>query len=210
MTNKECKICYSSEDKMISPCLCSGSLKYIHSKCLEKYRKCKINLDRCEICKFKYTVETNKFLPIYNFILKYFMIFYLLCFAIFCYFINSIDCKIYRYFLFIAFYIDTSFIFLHNNRKLFSASIVLLSFIFNYFKEYTANYLIKHAIHICLLYEFKQNFIGIHNLFKLSFVELWKYINSKNKIKSISKRTRIRWRKKMKKLRQKQVGKLKQ
>ena len=69
--DKQCRICFSnSEDfsPLISPCLCTGSSKYIHLLCLQKWLQSKIKLEyknvnenlisayiyhpaQCEICK---------------------------------------------------------------------------------------------------------------------------------------------------------------
>ena len=42
MYTKECRICYENEKenkkKLISPCACNGTSKYIHHLCLEKWR----------------------------------------------------------------------------------------------------------------------------------------------------------------------------
>ena len=63
-----CRICYSEEDlnenPLISPCKCSGSMKYIHYNCLKNWLKSKIEFDntdliitysinkiQCELCK---------------------------------------------------------------------------------------------------------------------------------------------------------------
>ena len=37
---KECRICLQSDDQddMIAPCLCSGSSKYVHRSCLDRWR----------------------------------------------------------------------------------------------------------------------------------------------------------------------------
>jgi hypothetical protein len=49
IANKECRICHeiSDEDKMISPCECSGSIKYVHEECIQKW----INIKRSKICE---------------------------------------------------------------------------------------------------------------------------------------------------------------
>lgn len=74
--NKCCKICMSSEyqpeNPMISPCACSGSMKYIHYKCLETWMKNNIEqkisetlwtftckMTKCEICKQKFNSTFN-------------------------------------------------------------------------------------------------------------------------------------------------------
>ena len=40
---KECRICFenneSQDNLFISPCLCDGTSKYVHSKCLEQWIK---------------------------------------------------------------------------------------------------------------------------------------------------------------------------
>ena len=42
MTNKSCRICQnnsnSKENPLLSPCICKGSMKYIHRDCLNKWR----------------------------------------------------------------------------------------------------------------------------------------------------------------------------
>ena len=71
----ECRICYNtSKDTLLAPCLCSGSIKYIHQSCLsqwvrEKYPKefsqllknQKINQNKisCELCKHEYKTSTK-------------------------------------------------------------------------------------------------------------------------------------------------------
>ena len=73
--NKVCRICYgddtSTENPLISPCICKGSMKYIHYKCLKNWLNSKIeseieqNSDNetiiyntkelsCELCKAKF------------------------------------------------------------------------------------------------------------------------------------------------------------
>lgn len=63
-----CRICLSEsndfENPLFSPCLCSGSLKFIHFKCLQTWVQSRLHLDRkngiisiewtaftCELCK---------------------------------------------------------------------------------------------------------------------------------------------------------------
>lgn len=59
----ECRICYdnSSNEKLISPCKCTGSMKYIHKSCLDKcilYNKSNV----CGICNETYQISNNKLL----------------------------------------------------------------------------------------------------------------------------------------------------
>mmetsp|Transcript_4924 Transcript_4924/g.7418 ORF Transcript_4924/g.7418 Transcript_4924/m.7418 type:complete len:105 (+) Transcript_4924:57-371(+) len=65
----ECRLCLSEGGEMIAPCKCTGSIKYVHYKCLQRWLQEK-NRQRfrqvlsnsnskgtglfCEICKFEY------------------------------------------------------------------------------------------------------------------------------------------------------------
>ena len=33
----KCRVCFESHGKIISPCLCRGSVKYIHEECMNKW-----------------------------------------------------------------------------------------------------------------------------------------------------------------------------
>ena len=61
--NKEdvasCRICYgTAEDgRLIKPCKCSGSVRYIHVSCLDKWRMTSANQNnavRCDMCHYEY------------------------------------------------------------------------------------------------------------------------------------------------------------
>jgi hypothetical protein len=84
---KKCRICFENKSQnlpLISPCLCEGSIKYVHQNCLKKWlikSNIKPELAKCEICKCKYEIrfyKDNKFDK--NGFQKF--IFYLLCFFI--------------------------------------------------------------------------------------------------------------------------------
>ncbi|KAL5963423.1 E3 ubiquitin-protein ligase MARCHF2 [Taenia solium] len=50
-----CRICHDSDSnskgRLIAPCLCDGSLKYVHEKCIQSWiSSCK--LESCEFCHF--------------------------------------------------------------------------------------------------------------------------------------------------------------
>lgn len=62
----QCRICFDSDGELISPCNCSGTLKYIHTECLQKWRKTlpinvfNNNRDiQCEICHKYYEFEDS-------------------------------------------------------------------------------------------------------------------------------------------------------
>ena len=60
---KQCRICLEENediDDLISPCKCDGTQKYVHSKCLEKWRDenlDKENYKRCQECLSDYRIE---------------------------------------------------------------------------------------------------------------------------------------------------------
>ncbi|KAI3864722.1 hypothetical protein MKW92_049348 [Papaver armeniacum] len=56
---KICKICHSpgdSQNPLQYPCACSGSMKFVHSKCLLRWMAQRISLE-CEVCKHRYSVH---------------------------------------------------------------------------------------------------------------------------------------------------------
>lgn len=81
---RECRYCLSDDriEKLIDPCNCEGTMKYVHQECLEDWiknghrqvyettniQKLKIYLTMCEICKYqmKYTksYKNNLFLSV--------------------------------------------------------------------------------------------------------------------------------------------------
>ena len=61
----ECRICLEEDDiqNMITPCLCKGSRKYVHRKCLNEWRICSNDEDsknKCTICNFEYIIKDQK------------------------------------------------------------------------------------------------------------------------------------------------------
>lgn len=60
--SKQCRICFQGDnaDDMISPCLCSGTMAYVHRKCLNDWRLKNIhntNFKNCYACIFEYVIE---------------------------------------------------------------------------------------------------------------------------------------------------------
>ena len=60
-----CRICFESgqKDKIIIPCQCEGSIKYVHKKCIERWiLSLNIPIDdaKCEICKSKFKIKRIK------------------------------------------------------------------------------------------------------------------------------------------------------
>jgi len=62
-----CRICYDEENtekgKLINPCLCTGSMKYIHQSCLKMWIENNLLKDKltahCEICKINYQMNID-------------------------------------------------------------------------------------------------------------------------------------------------------
>ena len=59
MEERECRICFENDnpEDLISPCLCDGTSKWVHRKCLNEWRE--TNIDKpantnCMECKYKY------------------------------------------------------------------------------------------------------------------------------------------------------------
>ncbi|KAI8874885.1 hypothetical protein K501DRAFT_203770 [Backusella circina FSU 941] len=61
-----CKICLEKDfnSNLISPCLCKGSIKYIHPHCLADWRKIIIaadgQADQCQLCKQPLTIKQRR------------------------------------------------------------------------------------------------------------------------------------------------------
>jgi len=57
-----CRICHggAEDGKLFSPCKCSGSIKFVHMECLNKWREQSCNPQSfliCDSCKFKYRLQ---------------------------------------------------------------------------------------------------------------------------------------------------------
>ena len=55
----QCRICLENDKRksLIAPCLCKGSIKYVHNECLNKWRyQNKNNLSQCDMCKFRFII----------------------------------------------------------------------------------------------------------------------------------------------------------
>jgi hypothetical protein len=62
MEDPTCRICLESNGPLFSPCLCNGTMKYVHEDCLETWHKKSINVlshTRCEQCKYTYRFKSN-------------------------------------------------------------------------------------------------------------------------------------------------------
>ena len=55
-TNSSCRICLAQDEpsKLITPCHCDGSLKWVHRECLAKWMETRSS-DYCSICKRRYS-----------------------------------------------------------------------------------------------------------------------------------------------------------
>ncbi|KAG6332507.1 hypothetical protein ID866_6584, partial [Astraeus odoratus] len=66
---KTCRICLDGEDptlgRLIKPCLCTGSISYVHVKCLQRWRTQSTGdsaFYRCPQCRFHYRFARTKVL----------------------------------------------------------------------------------------------------------------------------------------------------
>lgn len=56
-----CRICHceaDAENPLLSPCYCSGSLKYVHQSCLRQWLAAS-DTRSCELCKFNFILHTK-------------------------------------------------------------------------------------------------------------------------------------------------------
>ncbi|RNA40257.1 E3 ubiquitin- ligase MARCH1 [Brachionus plicatilis] len=56
-----CRICHceeTSEEYLISPCYCTGTLRYVHQSCLQQWLKSN-GTKSCELCKFDFIMQTK-------------------------------------------------------------------------------------------------------------------------------------------------------
>lgn len=59
--NDICRICHCEADianPLLSPCYCSGSLKYVHQSCLQQWLTAS-ETRSCELCKFNFILHTK-------------------------------------------------------------------------------------------------------------------------------------------------------
>jgi len=67
-----CKICFETtntiDNKLIHPCKCKGSIKFVHEKCILKWFQQSDNAKKtCEICKYEYVLKKVHYDEIYFF-----------------------------------------------------------------------------------------------------------------------------------------------
>ena len=76
----ECRFCLESgsltskTNPLLSPCVCRGSVKYVHKECLAKWRVTTLRPDQdliCPLCKTVYNITVlrlfvKELIPIYN------------------------------------------------------------------------------------------------------------------------------------------------
>jgi len=56
-----CRICHceeTSEEHLLAPCYCTGTLRYVHQSCLQQWLKSNGN-KTCELCKFEFIMNTK-------------------------------------------------------------------------------------------------------------------------------------------------------
>jgi E3 ubiquitin-protein ligase MARCH1/8 len=56
-----CRICHcesTNEEPLISPCLCLGTMQYLHQSCLQRWIK-SAGVKSCELCKFDFIMHSE-------------------------------------------------------------------------------------------------------------------------------------------------------
>jgi len=68
----ECRICFERDSGLVSPCSCSGSMKYVHQTCLERTRTSGLTtFYQCQICLDEFTLTYQSlFGKVFSFILE--------------------------------------------------------------------------------------------------------------------------------------------
>eukprot|EP00746_Dinoflagellata_sp_MGD_P044005 gnl/MRDRNA2_/MRDRNA2_207357_c0_seq1.p1 gnl/MRDRNA2_/MRDRNA2_207357_c0~~gnl/MRDRNA2_/MRDRNA2_207357_c0_seq1.p1 ORF type:complete len:184 (+),score=35.52 gnl/MRDRNA2_/MRDRNA2_207357_c0_seq1:73-624(+) len=56
---KLCRFCFEEEGSMVAPCACTGSIKWVHPKCLQlwqrtAYSERRAHVEVCSVCKGRY------------------------------------------------------------------------------------------------------------------------------------------------------------
>ena len=56
-----CRICLEveSEERLVAPCECKGSQKFVHKDCLKKWVQFRAKQPECEVCKYVYHVRLS-------------------------------------------------------------------------------------------------------------------------------------------------------
>lgn len=159
----ECRICYddTNQETLISPCLCRGTRKWVHRKCLDKWRLTSNNPQakyKCLDCKFNYIFNKNFFYDKFENILKLisnnnfnFLLLYQMFIIFTIWFIS---------FIYTDIFLQTNFIISYIFCSLFGFILSIISFI-----------LIKNKTHyyFCLSFDFKD-IILLSTLLFLSFL----------------------------------------
>lgn len=67
---RQCRLCYTTgdiaENRLFSPCLCSGTQRYIHEQCLDEWRQAahaQSNYFECPVCNYHYRLQR---IPLYH------------------------------------------------------------------------------------------------------------------------------------------------
>jgi hypothetical protein len=56
-----CRICHcegTNDEPLISPCLCLGTMQYLHQSCLQRWIK-SAGVKSCELCKFEFIMHSE-------------------------------------------------------------------------------------------------------------------------------------------------------
>lgn len=146
----ECRICYEKKNqffnKLISPCNCKGSMKYIHQYCLYKYFPNKY----CNICKCKFKTNIYLFFDLgLTFLMELFIINFVYFFISF--YFNIIRISIISLIIF-----ENIFIYIQINKELILSKnyILILSYAYYFSKSIISIFFIVYSSDIICYYIF--------------------------------------------------------
>ena len=74
LQRRECRVCFEtekeSEESLLSPCRCKGSIGYVHLTCLELSLE-RTRLAMCELCHHTYSISRERKLTLFSGLLYY-------------------------------------------------------------------------------------------------------------------------------------------
>ena len=177
--DKTCRYCLEGQtydNELITPCLCRGTQKYIHLKCLQKWRT--VNKDNpekrdfCEICKYHYAIKKNIDVLKYklpNDLAGWFIYYFLIFFCTFIYALIDFNCD------FFTLKILTPF--LYNDTIVYNRFVKM--------KKYSETYVIDTSFDFYMYSFFMSDIVSL-------YVTLFFVIYYKKSIQSIKKLSRYK------------------
>lgn len=60
---RSCRICFETEGRLISPCLCRGTSRFVHIECLNQWRASSasdVSFFQCDVCGYQYNLRRTQ------------------------------------------------------------------------------------------------------------------------------------------------------